>query len=221
MATPDRIKAQRPEGFNERLKVLLRCNFGGAKGFWRLLMANLDYLLGSAAKFTQPDFSQVDRLVFVCLANLKRSAFAQVVAQQAGLPAASFGLNAVTGKAPLPIAVRLAAEMGYRLDGHRSTDLPMFEPAAGDLYLVMELRHAYHLVRQGYPPERVALLGHWSRPQRLHLQDPHHKGSAYLRTCFTLIRSAVLNVGQELKAAQAARPHGSLTATPSRSTTVA
>jgi protein-tyrosine phosphatase len=215
MAPPDRIEFRHPEGPAQRLAVLLRRNFGGFKGLLRLLLTNADYLLGPAVKFTRPDLSRVDRLVFVCLANLKRSAFAQAVAQQAGLPAASFGLCAVNGQTPLPMAVRMAAELGYRLDGHHSTDLPLFEPAAGDLYLVMELRHAYHLVRQGFPAERVALLGYWSRPQRLHLQDPHRKGQAYLRTCFTLIQSAVLNVGRELKAAQGARLQPAPAAAPS------
>jgi protein-tyrosine phosphatase len=180
----------------------VRRNFGGYSGLLRLLLTNVDYLLGPAVKFTRPDLSRVNRLVFVCLANLKRSAFAQAVAQQAGLPAASFGLCAVSGQVPLAMTVRLAAEMGVRLDDHHSVDRPLFEPAEGDLYLVMELRHAYLLVRQGYPAERVALLGFWARPLRLHLHDPHRKGPAYLRTCFTLIQSAVLNIGREFKAAR-------------------
>ncbi len=205
MAPASRQEFQDSEGAGQRLAALLRRNFGGFKGLVRLLLANVDYLTGSAVKFTRPDLSQVDRLVFVCLANLKRSAFAQAVAQQAGLPAASFGLCAVNGQAPLAMVRRVASEMGVSLDSHHSLDMPLFEPSAGDLYLVMELRHARYLVRQGYPAERVALLGFWSRPQRLHLQDPHRKGPSYLRTCFTLIQSAVLNISRELKAAQAVR----------------
>lgn len=205
MASAPRQEFHNPEGAGQRLTALLRRNFGGFKGLVRLLLANVDYLTGSAAKFTRPDLSQVNRLVFVCLANLKRSAFAQAAAQQAGLPAASFGLCAVNGQAPLSMVLKVASEMGVSLDGHHSVDMPLFEPSAGDLYLVMELRHAHYLVRQGYPAERVALLGYWSRPQRLHLHDPHRKGPSYLRTCFTLIQSAVLNISRELKAAQAAQ----------------
>lgn len=205
MARASRQEFQNPEGAGQRLAALLRRNFGGFKGLARLLLANVDYLTGSAEKFTRPDLSQVDRLVFVCLANLMRSAFAQAVAQQAGLPAASFGLCAVSGQAPVSMVQRVASEMGVNLDSHHSVDMPLFEPSAGDLYLVMELRHAHFLVRQGYPAERVALLGYWSRPQRLHLHDPHRRGPSYLRTCFTLIQSAVTNISRELKAAQAAR----------------
>ena len=213
MAPPARHEFQAPDGPGQRLASLMRRNFGGYKGLLRLLLTNADFVLGPAVKFTQPDLSQVKRLVFVCMANLKRSAFAQAVAQQAGLPAASFGLCAVNGQTPLTMVLRVARELGYRLDGHHSRDLPLFEPAEGDLYLVMELRHAYHLVSHGFPAERVALLGFWARPQRLHIHDPHRKGPSYLRTCFTLIQSAVLNIAREMRAAQSAQPRANLRGT--------
>ncbi|NML15832.1 arsenate-mycothiol transferase ArsC [Azohydromonas caseinilytica] len=178
---------------------MLMRNFGGFKGLLRLLLTQADYVLGPAVKFTRPDLSKVDRLVFVCLANLKRSAFAQAVGVQAGLNAASFGLQAQTGRSPSARSVDIAGELGCPIGSHQATNLPDFEPAAGDLYLVMESRHAYHLVRQGFPPERVALLGHWARPQRLHIQDPYRMDDDYMRSCFALIRSAVLNLGRELR----------------------
>jgi protein-tyrosine phosphatase len=193
------------EGFLQRLRSQLRRNFAGPAGLARLLMTNADYLLGSAVKFTRPDLSRVDRLVFVCMANLKRSAFAQAVSQQAGFNTASFGLHTVTGQHPLPRALRVALEMGYDFGDHRSTDILNFRPRRGDLYLVMELRHAYQLVRQGFPQQQIALLGYWSRPQRLHIHDPNRKGEDYMRSCFTLIQSAVLNLGRELQALERAR----------------
>lgn len=184
-------------GAAARLKILVQQNFGGFKGLRRLLLTHADYLLGTALKFTRPEFAGVERLVFVCLANLQRSAFAEAVARRAGLDAASFGLNAHDGSAVPLLAERIAAEMGCPIQGHRPTHLSAFEPQAGDLYLVMELRHAYHLLRQGFPPERIALLGHWSRPRRLHLHDPFTEHEDYLRSCFTLIGSAVINVARE------------------------
>lgn len=183
-----------------RLRNMVQRNYAGRRGLTRLLLTNFDYLLGTAVKFTQPDLSRVDRLVFVCMANLKRSAFAHVVSQRVGLNTASFGLNTVSGQPPLPLAIRVAEEMGYEFDEHRSTDLLNFRPKRGDLYLVMELRHAYELTRQGFPPHQIALLGYWSCPQRLHIHDPHRMGVEYLRSCYTLIQSAVTNLGQELHA---------------------
>jgi protein-tyrosine phosphatase len=199
MALRNAVDAVNDEGWRQRLQGLMRHNFGSLKGWLRLQLAQWDYVLGSARKFTRPDLSQVERLVFICLANLNRSAFAHAVAERHGLHAASFGLNAVTGQSPHPMSCAIAREVGVVLDHHLSVNQPDFEPAPGDLYLVMELRHAYHLVRQGWPPKQIALLGYWSRPQRLHLQDPHRMGPDYVRSCFTLIESAVRHLGLELK----------------------
>ena len=182
-----------------RLSAMLKRNHASFKGLLRLLLTHADYVLGPAVKFTRPDLSRVDRLVFVCLANLKRSAFAQSAGRRAGLNTASFGLQAVPGRRPSQRSVDIAEEMGCSIAEHQSTPLSDFEPAVGDLYLVMELRHAYHLVRQGFPPERIALLGYWARPQRLHLHDPYRMSDDYMRGCFTLIQSAVLNLGRELR----------------------
>ncbi len=203
------VKKYREEGgAAERLKILVQQNFGGFRGLRRLLLTYTDHLLGTTLKFTRPQLSGVDRLVFVCLANLQRSAFAQAVARQAGLPAASFGLNADDDGTVPPLAERIAAELGCPIQGHRPTHLAAFEPHAGDLYLVMELRHAHHLLGQGFPPQRIALLGHWSRPRRLHLHDPFTAHEDYMRTCFTLIGSAVLNVARELREHNPGRPDG-------------
>ena len=200
------VKAHRgTAGISQRLGGMIQRNYAGRRGLMRLLLTNFDYLLGTAVKFTKPDLSQVDRLVFVCMANLKRSAFAHAVSRRAGLNTTSFGLNTVSGQRPLPMAIRVAAEMGYEFDEHRSTDLLNFRPKRGDLYLVMELRHAYELARQGFPPQQIALLGYWSCTQRLHIHDPHRMGAEYLRTCYTLIQSAVINLGRELHALGRAR----------------
>lgn len=190
---------------NRRLGAMVQRNYAGWRGLLRLLVTNSDYLLGTAVKFTKPDLSKVDRLVFVCMANLKRSAFAHAVSRRIGLNTASFGLNTVSGQRPLPLAIKVAAEMGYEFNDHRSTDLLNFRPRRGDLYLVMELRHAYELTRQGFPPAQIALLGYWSCPQRLHIHDPHRMGVEYLRTCYTVIQSAVINLGRELHALGRAR----------------
>jgi protein-tyrosine phosphatase len=200
MAHPTNAAFPELEGPTQRLRKLVNRNYAGYRGLLRLGLANLDYLLGTTRKFTQPDLSRVQRLVFVCMANLKRSAFAQAVAEKAGLRVASFGIYTVTGQLPPPMSARVAAEFGYPLSRHRSTDMMMFRHEPGDLYLVMELRHAVLLERQGIPAAQIALLGHWAHPQRLHINDPHRAGEEYLRTCFTVIQSAVFHLGIKLKA---------------------
>lgn len=183
-----------------RLNALIERNFASWKGLVRLLLGELDHLRGRADVFTSPDLSQVRRFVFVCLGNINRSAFGHALAIGHGLPVASFGLVSSTGKPAFPRGVEVAAEMGVDMRSHLTTDLSDFVPQEGDLYLVMEMRHAQVLVVKGFQPDRIALLGHWSRPQRLHLHDPHEHSHDYFRTCFTLIRSAVDNLARQYKA---------------------
>ena len=158
----------------------------------------MTYLFTPAAVFTRPELSRVERLVFVCHANLYRSAFAQAVCEQAGLPAASFGLYTRTGGHSRS-AVRAAAAMGVQLDAHRATHLRDFKAAPGDLYLVMQPSQAQYLVRRGFPAERIALLGQWTRPRRLRIPDPNRRSEDEVRHCFALVRAAVLDLGQELR----------------------
>lgn len=186
-----------------RLNALIERNCASWKGLVRLGLGQVDLLSGRAAPFTAKiDLAKVERFVFVCLGNINRSAFTHVVAQECGLPVASFGLSTSTGQPAFPRGVEVAAEMGFDLGAHLTTDIGAFRPQQGDLYLVMEMRHAHHLIAKGYAPECIALLGYWSRPQRLHLHDPHKHSHDFFRSCFTLIRSAVENLAREYQAGQ-------------------
>ncbi len=166
------------------------------------------FVVDAPTQFTRPDLSSVRRLVFVCSANLLRSAYAQALCMQAGVEADSFGLHAHTGMRTFATPARIAAAMGARIDQHRARHWRDFTPDEGDLYLVMKPDHARRLLMLGFPPQRIALLGHWSRPRRLEIRDAHGKSEADLRQCFALIRSAVGRLVREVQdAATAPRLH--------------
>jgi protein-tyrosine phosphatase len=184
-----------------RVNAFVGRNYASKKALVRMLLGQLDLLMGRASPYTCADLGSVRRFVFVCLGNINRSAFAHVVAAGRGLPVASFGLVSSTGNPAFPRGVEVAAEMGFDMGAHVTTDISDFIPQPGDLYLVMEMRHARALVRKGYLPRQIALLGYWSRPQRLHLHDPHQHSHEFFRTCFTLIHSAVDNLAREYRAA--------------------
>jgi protein-tyrosine phosphatase len=170
------------------------------RGFFNDLGTRANFLFDSPTAFTRPDLSKVRRLVFVCSANLIRSAFAQALCTQAGLAAASFGLYTRTGTRTFASSARAAAAMGARIDQHRARHWRDFEAEEGDLYLVMELSHARQLLRLGFPAQHIALLGHWSQPRRLQIRDAYSKGEMELRECFRLIRSAVDKLTDEMRA---------------------
>lgn len=170
----------------------------------RQLGALAQRLLGNAPGVDEPDLSGVERVVFVCTSNLHRSAFAQAVAQQAGLNAASFGLHTVTGQRTVLETVRAAAALGVRLEQHRATHCRDFVRAAGDLYLVMETRHAEELLRLGFPAQRIALLGRWTSQLRPQIPELRVLAQPQLRSCFARIQAAVAALAQALAAPGAA-----------------
>jgi protein-tyrosine phosphatase len=166
-------------------------NQGTWRGWVRALLAEGEWLVGRLDQHCIYDPSNVRRLVFVCLGNINRSAFAAAVARARGLHCASIGLAAGTGLPAFPMAVEQAHRMGYDLRGHATTDLSDYVHQPGDLLLAMEVRHVGRLIAAGLPAGRIVLLGHWATPRRIHLHDPHTLSPQYFSTCFTLIESAV------------------------------
>jgi protein-tyrosine phosphatase len=177
----------------------LAANHGTWRGWVRATLCELEYGLGRLDAHLAPDLAQVRRVVFVCLGNINRSAFAEQVAVAHGLNCCSIGLSTSTGAPATDAARRMAPLFGCSLEQHRSTPLQGWQHEPGDLLLVMEARHARRLVAQGFDPGAIAMLGHWAAPRRLHLHDPHKLSDAYYRSCFTLIRSAVEGLALALK----------------------
>jgi protein-tyrosine phosphatase len=171
---------------------LIRHRYGTYRGLIRLRLAQLEGALGRLREFRDPDWSRVERLVFVCNGNICRSAYGMQLARERGLPSASFGLYTYTGAAPPDIALETAAASGRDMSAHRATEVTDFEARDTDLILVSEVRQARRLARRyAARPIQIALLGDWSRPRRPHLHDPFTLSPEYFRTCFAHIESAV------------------------------
>lgn len=144
-----------------------------------------------AFRLTHPE--RVRRVVFVCLGNICRSAYAHRVAVNLGMHATSIGLATTTGAASPDAALHAAERCGDDLRAHRATDFRDFEPQAGDLFLAMEIRHAQELQRRLLARDdvQIALLGLWCTPPMPHLHDPYTLGDAYFDQCFARLRQAV------------------------------
>lgn len=186
---------------SDRQRPMIDDHFGTWRGAVRLGLSYLEVATGRAAiKMPETD---VRRLVFICHGNICRSAFADVVARQAGLNTASFGLSTSAGLPAHPPAADAALQMGYDLSAHRTTRAEDFIPAAGDLLLAMEVRQLWRLSRDGkFSDLPRALLGLWAQPSTPHLHDPYELRSAYMLTCLKRIETAIPPL---LKAFPAAR----------------
>jgi protein-tyrosine phosphatase len=170
----------------------IRHRYGTHRGLVRLWLAQAEALVGRLEAFRNPDWSRVARLVFVCQGNICRSAYAGLLARNAGMPAASFGLAASTGRAADPLARHVARARGLDLEGHRATDISDFQIRDDDLLLVMEVRQARKLRgKLGLSPAQIVLLGDWATPARPHLHDPFTLSQGYFETCLGLIETAI------------------------------
>ncbi|QGZ40576.1 protein-tyrosine phosphatase [Pseudoduganella flava] len=187
------------------MKAWLNARFGTWRGLVRLLLAHAELVTGRLWPFRLRDPAAVRRVVFVCLGNICRSAYAEQVARAAGLHTASLGLSTTTGACSPDQALAAAARQHLPLDAHRACDWKDFEVRPGDLLLAMEVRQAHELLRRlgGREDVQVALLGNWCSPPLPHLHDPFTLSDAYFDTCFTRIHAAVGALGAQLPAARA------------------
>ena len=183
-----------------RLDRVIDTNHGTVRGLVRAMLAQTEIVLGRLEDHTRPSGQHIDRLVFVCLGNINRSAFAEQAARQLGAATCSIGLFTTTGAPAFHKAVATAPQFGLDLLQHRATDISDYRLQPRDLLLAMEIRHVRRLMAAGIPARSIALLGHWASPHRIHLHDPHVLSDAYFRTCFTLIHSAVGGLVDELRA---------------------
>jgi protein-tyrosine phosphatase len=179
------------ESWRGRLGHVVASSHGTWRGAVRTWLGEAEYVTGRLSPWLAPQPQAVSRLVFVCLGNINRSAYAAALARRAGAHCVSFGLSTTTGVPATDLALRTAAQRGLDLSAHRATDMTAHAPLPGDLVLAMEVRHARRLQAAGFAPPAVALLGHWGSPHRIHIHDPHTLSPAYFATCFTVLESAV------------------------------
>ena len=183
----------------DKLFQLIEDNHGTHRGWVRHVLAQTQFVLGQLGPWTQVRVPVVKRLVFVCLGNINRSAFADAAARRLGAHTASFGLSTATGIPAYEMAIRTAVLFDLSLTTHKATDETDFDFQEGDLLAVMEVRQVHQLLAKGYPEHAIVLLGAWAAPRRMHLHDPHTLSERYFVTCFSLLDSAVRCLVQELR----------------------
>jgi protein-tyrosine phosphatase len=183
------------------IKIINR-RFGTWRGLLRLFLGYAEMMSGRLRVFRTHRPDAVQRVVFVCLGNICRSAFAERVANDLGLSAVSLGLSTTTGAASPPDAIESASRQGIDLTDHRAVDWCDFKVLPGDVFLTMEIRQAQELRRRlnGRTDVTVSLLGLWCSPLMPHIHDPFSLSADYFDTCFIRIRQAVTRLGQSLPA---------------------
>lgn len=181
---------------------MIRAQFGTCRGLVRLALSYPQIWLRRSGAI-DADPAAVRRLVFVCQGNICRSAFADIVARQAGLNSASFGLSTTTGRPAHGPAISAAQSLGYDLSRHAAIDMADYAPQDGDLLLAMEVRQLHRLANDPrLAPLPRMLLGRWTSPLTPHLHDPYGLGDRYMTRCLGRIEQAVGRLAKDFPGAR-------------------
>jgi protein-tyrosine phosphatase len=143
------------------------------------------------------------RLVFVCSGNICRSAYARVSAEREipHVPVSSYGIAADTTMPAWEPITAEAKRRGLDLSAHRSARLTASTLREGDLVLVFEARHAEHVrkLSSGLRSLEIRLLGYFSSPVHLHVEDPY--GLPYfVPRCLDIIDRSVSGLREAISA---------------------
>lgn len=189
------------------MKAWIDRRYGTWRGLARAVLALLELAVGRLRPFRLRRPESVRRLVFVCLGNICRSAYAHRVALEYDMNVASLGLSTSTGGSSPEQAIAAAARASVDMQTHRSTDWRDFKVESGDLLLVMEVRQAHELRRRlgARDDVQVCLLGMWCDPRMPHLHDPFTHSDVYFDTCFARVRQAVGRLSAVVPGARAAK----------------
>ncbi len=178
---------------------------GTERGYARHCLALLEYYTGSIDAFNHVEWSRVERIVFVCLGNICRSAYAHhyLLAKNPHIAVTSVGLSTTTGVGANALAISTACHRGIDLASHLTTNFEDFEVNDGDLFLTMEIRQAKRIRDQltGACGVQIGLLGTLCDPPRPHLHDPFSLSAEYFQTCFSHIETAVTALEKKLTSA--------------------
>jgi protein-tyrosine phosphatase len=156
--------------------------------------------IGLYRRFRRIEWTEVDRLVFVCSGNICRSPYAAELARSKGFEVASFGVRTQTGAPADPVAVRVAAKRGVDLRGHQSTCQQEFMPRRGDLLIGMEPLHLRPIGHFAAGGAQLTLAGLWTRVCAPYLPDPYGLGEHCFDFVFELIEESIANIGDRIHA---------------------
>lgn len=178
-------------------------NFGGKKAVAFSLTHRLRNSLGCFSRQKDIDFGRVDRLIFICMGNINRSAYADAVARNSGINSSSYGLIADESKGASSTAIRIAKMRGIALESHQCRHIGNITLTANDLVLGVEPAHLSSIqAAMGDNGAQLSLLGLWAVAQRPFIQDPICRNDAYFHRCFDTIEQAIKRLDQELKRGQ-------------------
>jgi peptidoglycan/xylan/chitin deacetylase (PgdA/CDA1 family)/protein-tyrosine-phosphatase len=167
--------------------------------FLNLLFNQTKYFLGFYKQYEDIDWRKVNRLVFACMGNICRSAYAEQRAVKLGLKADSFGLRTIAGSLADKTAIKNAAYRSIILDEHRVKVIDDIDIREDDLVVCMEPWQATAFIKNNIRVCQITLLGLHMNPKITTLLDPYRKPDDHFLSCFRKIDEAICNIKNSIQ----------------------
>lgn len=142
-------------------------------------------------------FDRINRIIFVCVGNICRSPFAEIIAlsNELDISVISAGIEASGVDQPDPVARKIAKEFGYNMDHLCSTKLKEVALFDTDLLVTMEPTHLDRMAKMTKKANcQTTLLGAWDNVPMLSIDDPYGRAEARFRMVFSHIQVSVENL---------------------------
>jgi protein-tyrosine phosphatase len=178
---------------------------GGRQATVKSLIYTLLYKLGAYRRYSRPDWSRVNRLVFVCMGNINRSAYGEAKARSLGINSISYGIDADETKGASIEAIRNGSSRGIDLTSHVCRSIYNIELQTDDLVLAVEPGHIHAIENvlatsnHSGLPVQMTLLGIWSQTPNPFIQDPICRSDIYFGRCFDRIDQAIFRIESEIE----------------------
>jgi len=133
----------------------------------------------------------IQQILVVCIGNICRSPMAEGLLKHAlpGLQISSAGISAMVGYGADPVAVRIMAELGIDISGHRARMLTEVIARDADLILVMEDSQKAQLsIQYPYVYGKTYLLAEATK-QNIH--DPYKQEPEVFHSALSIIQNGV------------------------------
>lgn len=154
---------------------------------------NFGWLGASHADYWRPG----RRLVFVCSGNICRSPFAEVLARQHGMRAASCGTSTTSGQPADVGAIEEASRRGVDLSAHRTTRWQDFKSERDDILVTLQLKHALQVLGEARSRSLpIVLFSALLLPDFSVVEDPYGRSAKTFQDVFGLIERGVARAAQ-------------------------
>ena len=174
-------------------------NYSSRRGYALTYWHKLKDYFGYYRSYQNIDWSEVERLVFVCKGNICRSAYAEAVAHKMEVAAVSCGVDTLIGSPADITAASVAKPRGYDLSAHKTQPVMYEILNSKDLIVAMEPWQADFLKENLSRKHQYTLLGLWADPKLPYLHDPYGAVNEYFNKCFSTIDSAGMALCEKMK----------------------